>query len=227
MSDVARRERLTDTVTDDLLSRVASGGWPVGSRIPAELELAAEMEVSRGTVREAVRALTRTGVLEIRRGRGTFVGGRSEVAVALRRRLGNAELIEAFELRRGIETEIAKLAALRRTEPELAGIEAALSARTEAESNGVDDGFVSADVRLHSLIAQASHNSLLIELYDGLASFVAESVAGVLHDAQMAHGPTHWHEKLVAAIAQGDPVAAGAAAAGHLGETLTLLAESR
>jgi DNA-binding FadR family transcriptional regulator len=217
------REKLADAVAKELSERIRAGEWGVGTRLPSEPELASEVGVARGTVREAVRALTHSGMLEIRRGHGTYVVDRSETGSTLRRRVEGSEQLEAFELRRGLEVELARLAALRRTKPELAAIEAALKDRTEAEEKGDEDTFVAADLALHMAVAKASQNHLLAELYEGLADLIAESVVGVLDDPEVARAPTPWHEELVAAIAARDPEAAVAATVGHLDGTMAAL----
>jgi DNA-binding FadR family transcriptional regulator len=216
-------EQLADALAKQLTQRIRAGEWPLGGQLPSEPQLAREVGVSRGTVREAVRALTRTGVLEIRRGHGTYVVNRSETGSALRRRVEDAERREAFELRRGLEVELARLAALRRTDADLDEIETALRDRAAAERHGDDESFVAADLAFHTAVAKASHNRLLTELYQGLAELIADSVAGVLDDPEVARAPTPWHEQLVEGIAAGDPEAAVAATVGHIDGTITAL----
>jgi len=80
-----RRSGLVDQVIDQLRQAIADGEWPVGQRIPAEPELVAALGVGRNTVREAVRALSHAGLLEVRQGDGTFVRATSELSGALRR----------------------------------------------------------------------------------------------------------------------------------------------
>ena len=72
MAVIAKR-KASHQVADALCGMLRSGSYRVGDRMPSELELGAELGVSRSTVREAVRELTSLGVLEIQHGRGTFV----------------------------------------------------------------------------------------------------------------------------------------------------------
>src|ERR1700759_1625593 len=69
----ARRVGVIDEVLAQMEDLVASGEWPVGSRIPPEPELVGHLGVGRNSVREAVRALSHAGVLEARQGDGTYV----------------------------------------------------------------------------------------------------------------------------------------------------------
>jgi len=82
-----RRGSLCDEVIARLREQIASGAWPVGERIPPESELIGRLQVGRGTVREAIKALAHSGLLEVRQGDGTYVKSRSELAGALRRQM--------------------------------------------------------------------------------------------------------------------------------------------
>jgi DNA-binding FadR family transcriptional regulator len=75
-----QRTRLVDQVIDQIRELVGSGEWPVGQRIPNEAELVKSLGVGRNTVREAVRAIAHTGILEVRQGDGTYVRATSEVS---------------------------------------------------------------------------------------------------------------------------------------------------
>jgi DNA-binding FadR family transcriptional regulator len=78
-----RGARLSEQVVAQLEAQIAAGEWPVGSKIPAEPELVAALGVGRNTVREAVRALEHAGLLEPRRGDGTYVRATSDLGAAL------------------------------------------------------------------------------------------------------------------------------------------------
>src|SRR5438445_2767270 len=114
-----RPGRLCDEVVAQFEALIASGEWPVGEKIPAEPELVAALGVGRNTVREAVRALAHSGVLEARQGDGTYVRAPSELPAVMRRRVAAAELRSVIEVRRAYETEAARLAATRRTSEDM------------------------------------------------------------------------------------------------------------
>src|SRR5919107_1276902 len=110
-------------VTERLSEKIRAGEWPVGGRIPTEPQLVEALGVGRNTVREAVRALVHAGVLECRQGSGTYVVSTDELSGAVTRRLADAEFAEAVEVRRAFEVEAARLAALRRTDSDLAALD--------------------------------------------------------------------------------------------------------
>lgn len=192
----ARRGGLVGQVIEQLRAAVSSGEWPVGHRIPPEAELSASLEVGRNTVREAVRALAHSGVLEVRQGDGTYVRATSELSGAVRTLCGS-ELREVLEVRRTLEVEAARLAAARRTDDDLAALraaqadrDAAIAAVAVAEMIGTPDGpgqelvehAARADTDFHLAVVRCSGNALLTELYRGVVEAVAGSVATTMPD---------------------------------------------
>src|SRR3954466_14622565 len=105
--------------------QVASGAWAVGDRIPGEHDLSAVLRVSRPAVREAIRALSHVGVLEVRWGDGTYVRSAVDPRPLLRR-VECAPLRDVFEVQLAYDVQAAKLAARRRTPEDLHRLEALL-----------------------------------------------------------------------------------------------------
>ncbi|MGV0742417.1 FadR/GntR family transcriptional regulator [Mycolicibacterium sp. XJ870] len=206
-----RRTGLVDQVIDQLRALVSSGEWSVDARIPTESELVDALGVGRNTVREAVRALAHSGILEVRQGDGTYVRATSEVSGALRRLCGS-ELREVLQVRRCLEVEGARLAAAARTEQDLAGLRTYLDRRDTTDRNE----FARTDTEFHLAVVRASHNSVLIELYRGLIEAITASVATA---STMPTGMFP-HDGLVDAIAAGDVERAGHEAGGFLDELL-------
>ena len=110
-----RPEPLSTQVARQIENLITSGVWPVGSRIPAEKDLVSQLLVSRNTVREALRSLVHTGMIEARVGDGTYVRSLTELAAPLVRRVKRGSLKDAIEVRAALEKEAAHLAAVRRT----------------------------------------------------------------------------------------------------------------
>jgi DNA-binding FadR family transcriptional regulator len=211
----ASRQTLVPQVIEQLSEQIASGEWPVGSRIPTEPDLVAALGVGRNTVREAVNALVHAGVLERRQGSGTYVLASDELTGAAGRRLAGARLTEAVEVRRAFEVEAARLAALRRTREDLKLLEAALDAREAAWADGDVALFVEADARLHTAVVAAAHNSMLAELYASFGAALRASLSVRVGDELTPQSYCD-HSALVAAISAGDPVAAATAAGSYL-----------
>lgn len=115
-------QTLPEALADQMEKRIAEGTWPFGSKIPTEPELMKMYGVSRLPVREAVKSLVSKGVLEIRRGKGTFVcvePGVVEDPLGLKFIQDEDTYAAIFEVRKVIEPAVARLAAERATEDEI------------------------------------------------------------------------------------------------------------
>ncbi|MCV7433360.1 FadR/GntR family transcriptional regulator [Mycolicibacterium bacteremicum] len=216
----ARRTGLVDQAIEQLRQSVASGEWPVNARIPTEPALAESLGVGRNTVREAVRALAHSGILEVRQGDGTYVRATSEVSGALHRLCGT-ELRDVLQVRRCLEVEAARLAATVRTEADLAELWQLWERTEELRSAGLGEEFARTDAELHFAVVRSAHNPVLTELYRGLTEVVLASV--VTSTRNLADSPQH--RALIQAIADGDEAAAIGEAGGFLDELLDRLPE--
>ncbi|WP_348789388.1 FadR/GntR family transcriptional regulator [Leifsonia sp. NPDC080035] len=215
MDPISPHVTLPEQVADQLRRRIAAGEFPVGSLLPGETELARQLEVSRNSVREALRSLVHAGLLGARAGYGTFVRATNDVAPTLARRIGQERDADVAEVRMLLEREGARLAALRRTPEQLERLRKALAERTRLIGR---PGYDEADVAFHQALLDAAGNALLAELYRGVGG--NERALEVLHDhvatspdgqpeatdIDEAHGP------IVDAVAAGDQEAAVAAA---------------
>jgi DNA-binding FadR family transcriptional regulator len=219
-----RRTGLVDQAIEQLRDAVRQGEWPIGQRIPTEPELATQLGVGRNTVREAVRALAHSGLLEVRQGDGTYVRATSEVSGAVRRLCGD-ELREVLQVRRTLEVEGARLAAAGRTADELTRLTELLNARDDAERERRLDDFVRNDTEFHLSVVNCGHNTLLTELYRGLTEVITASVAATTSEDPDYSG-TIEHRGLLTAIAEQDPDRAAAEASGFLDELLARMTVS-
>jgi DNA-binding FadR family transcriptional regulator len=160
----APRRSLVEAAIDLIRSQVETGAWKLGERIPKEAELADMLQVSRNTVREAVRVLSHANILEVRQGDGTYVRSSTDPAEIMRR-VSRASLREHFEVRAILEQGAARLAAMRRTDEDLKQLARLLEERGDIPKNGDYAAFVDRDVAFHLAIAHAAHNTALEELY--------------------------------------------------------------
>lgn len=210
----SRRLSLISQVTDQLRAQISSGEWQVGAQIPTELHLAEAFGVGRNTVREAVRALMHVGVLERRQGSGTFVIARSELAGLVTRRLADRDVSEAVEVRHAFELQAARLAATRRTDADLAALDAALAGLASAWATGEVTRYVEADAALHAVVVRTAHNAILTDLYAEFGAALRAAIAAKVGDSLTPERRTD-HAPLIEAIRRGDGDAAALEAA-HL-----------
>lgn len=207
-----RASTLAAQVSDQLREQLVSGRWPVGTRIPGEQELAEMLQVSRNTVREALRALVHLGLLEARVGDGTYVRVTSELEAVLLRRTATTRPADVLELRAVLEEHAAGLAAERRSPADTASLRELLAAARESNQSGSMAQIAVADGAFHLAVVRASGNELLVELYEHLGSALSALLKALPWDGDVAAEHDHWHGALVEAIGAGDAVAARYAA---------------
>jgi GntR family transcriptional regulator, transcriptional repressor for pyruvate dehydrogenase complex len=171
--------RASDEVVDQLSHAVHTGLYELGARLPRIDELALAMQVSKPTVSEAVRVLTRAGVLRVKRGAGGGIVVASSVIpldILKRSRAIARDLREVVEARRPVEVELARLAALRATEHDYEELREAIKLQEEA---GEDLGQWSfGNFKFHYTIGRAAGSRVLFhfqtELTKELAMFLED-----------------------------------------------------
>lgn len=218
-----RRSRsLALDVVDALTGRMTAGVLQPGDKLPTEAQIMAELGVSRTVVREALSKLQAAGRVETRHGVGTFVASAAAVPFAIgAERLDTLrDVIAVLELRIGIESEAAGLAAARRTDADVEALGHALAAFAGA---GIDNAAaVAADMELHLTIARASHNPHFVEMMShlGHALFPRSRLAMPLDPAEDRAAylklSAAEHDAIVSGIVDRDPEAARAAMRMHI-----------
>lgn len=214
-----RAPRVTEEAIDKIREHIVSGAWGPGYRLPKESELAAQLGLSRNSLREAVRALSQLRVLEVRQGDGTYVSS-LEPALLLESTgfvshllLGETE-VELYEVRRILEAAAAALAAGRIDAQEKDELGRILERMREAHS--VEE-LVEADVAFHAVIARAAGNAVLASL---LASLSTRTMRVRLWHGRAADDALdetrEEHRRIYEALLAGDPELARAAATAHI-----------
>jgi GntR family transcriptional repressor for pyruvate dehydrogenase complex len=205
-------------VADRLIAAIAVGDYSPGERLPAERELAAMLEVSRVTVRAALADLREAGYTEARRGRsgGSFVrtDWGTRTAGAVRSLLGEGweYMEEIFDMRRLIESLVARTAAERHTAQDDAVISAALL-RYEQADDPVSAR--TADVEFHRSIVAAAHNSSLAALSRQLLAQVSLGISHEPFTPRLRDRAIPDHRALARAVAEGDADTAAEIAREH------------
>jgi DNA-binding FadR family transcriptional regulator len=187
-----------------------------GDKLPSQRELAKSLGVSMATLREAVRVLEAEGYVSLRRGAtgGAFVLENREREDVLLQRLHARldEFDEWMDFREAVEAASAKLAATRASSGELEELEATVEA---LRGHPDQPGFRAADSSFHLGLAQAAHNQFVLgAVRDARAAFF-NAFDGVRH--VFNEGSTlEWHERILAAVAAGEPRAAADAMGEHV-----------
>ncbi|MFF0039319.1 FadR/GntR family transcriptional regulator [Streptomyces mirabilis] len=220
-----RPSPLVEQAAERLRARIADGSWAVGTKLPGETTLAAELGVGRSTVREALRSLAGAGLVRPRQGSGVFVIA-TEPVEDWPTRLRRAAVTDVYEVRILVEVQAARLAAARRTPEDVTALDAALAGR-RAASTGDDAAFVDADIALHAAVVAAARNPVLTDLFGEFVPALREGLIEMLDLVRMReHDPNTGddaHAALVRAVTDGDADTAGTVLREELEETLALL----
>ena len=212
------KQSLTQQTAQRLYGRIVTeGGLAPGDKLPNELDLSRELGVSRTTLREAVRMLVAQGVLEVRRGKGTFVSARVEDIddfgfSGLRRVKG--QLRDLFELRSIFEPQAAMLACRRATTEERADILARGKEVEDCIRSGADR--TRADAAFHAAIVRATHNEFMVRLLPLIQRAVATAVETGEKAERLAADTLRDHALLLEFFARGDAEGARHAMAIHM-----------
>ena len=194
-------ERLRSAIEDDIVS----GALPPATRLD-EIGIAERYGVSRTPVREALRELAATGLVELRPRRGAVVAVLDAPAVA-----------ERFEVMAEIEAMAGRLAARRIRDDELDALRATHEDCTQAAARGDTDAYYRANERFHRLIYRASGNAFLEEEAGRLHTRLKPYRRLQLRTRHRLRTSLAEHESVLAALEAGDGAAAAEALRGHVG----------
>ncbi len=218
---------LSDQVADVLSAEIRSGRLRPGDRLPTEASLGVQFDVSRTVVREAVSRLKSLGLVDSRQGSGVYVkvAGFSPLNFDAKHFVSLQAVIQMAEVRRGLEAEVAALAAQRCTPHHISRIQHAIEALDSAVQSGGDG--VEEDVNFHRAIADAAQNPFLISTLDYLRQFLQRGVsvtrANEARRLDFARQVRREHQAIAAAIGLGDPARARQAAARHMNNAIKRL----
>ena len=224
----------TSAVAESLAQIVLTEMAP-GSSIPSEGELALRFEVSRLTIREAIKMLAGRGLLDVGRGRRAIVREPNGIAltdyIASHVQGDPKGLFDVLELRLSLEVQSAALAARRINRAGLAAMEAAMTGMRDAASEGranlspreSETRFHDHDLGFHGAIALASGNRLISHLFEAMAAPLRRgfnlSLRGHFARGRGVDDTIAAHEAILVAIREGNPKAAEAAMRTHIEET--------
>jgi len=216
-----RPKRLSDEAAEILRSKIGTGDFKPGERLPSEATLAESFGVSRTVIREALARLKSDGLLETRQGRGAIVSeNRQRSAFRFESKIEGdvADLEHLFELRAILESGSASLAALRRDEKLLHEMEACLKQMNEAVLKDADG--TTPDFEFHLLIAKATGNPDVIAFMEFLNSKLNDQIRKARENSRLKTGlpliVEREHVAIFDAIAAGNPDAAREAVIAHI-----------
>ena len=209
------RPRLYEVIVEQLCAYIADNEMMPGERLPAERDLATKLSVSRASLSQALVALEVQGVLSVRHGDGAILVRRPTEERAIRALREHADRIpDVIEAREALEVKLAGLAAARRTDAEMAAIDAAI-ATMEAEVEAGERGVVG-DEMFHEAITAAAHSSLLAKLMHEISGLIRETRIESLSQENRPRASLEGHRKIADAVRKQDPREASRAMAEHI-----------
>jgi GntR family transcriptional repressor for pyruvate dehydrogenase complex len=202
---IARRKTY-QLVAEQLIELIGSRRLKAGDVLPPERELVESYGVGRSSVREALRMLESRGLIESR-GNGSFavaqLGNLLDRPLDLLVTVEEADYAELFEVRRILEGEAAALAASRRT-----GIQIARMRETADEMErglSSEERFITADLRFHLTVAEATKNRVIVQLMNAIRSLLQRSLSSSYHIEGSPERAVEMHRLIVGAIADRRP----------------------
>ena len=214
---VIKRKRIHEDIVEQIRRHVVDGRLQPGERLPSERILSARFQVSRPSVREAIRALESMGLVQIRSGNGTYVASDLDVFLSTWRSATPGKkdtLRNAFETRKIIEPEIAALAASRATAIEIRQMEAVLAEQARMIERG--HAGVESDTVFHALLAATTNNHLLLKLNEFIVDALRETRERSLHAPGRAARSLAGHRAILDAVRSRDASRARTAMLRHL-----------
>lgn len=209
---------VTDVLVDRILGFVTAGQLRPGDRLPSERDLAERFGVSRPTVREAMRALSVLGVIEVRHGGGAFVSALDATSLLspLNFFLGLSQVSvdQLYDARRLIEGEICALAATRITPAALDELEALITEQEKVLDAA--EAYLALDSRFHARLGEVADNPFLARASQSLNVLGIEFRRAAANSGEMPRRSVRDHRQIVAALAKGDAEGARKAMIAHM-----------
>lgn len=199
--------RLYEKIVQQIEKRIVDGDLKSGDKLPSERELGNQFGVSRTSVREAMKALSLKGLIEVMPGKGTFITDQTSKALRhslnLMVQIGKQETSKSLiELREILEPEIAAISAARAKEDNVAAMQEAIDTMDSAlEDVGT---YIEADLDFHLALAEGTQNPLILLLIDILIVELREQrFRSASVDGSLYRGQPH-HKAILAAVKNRD-----------------------
>ncbi len=214
-----KKPRVSESVVDAIKKMIVDDGFAPGDKFYSENELTAKLEVSRSSIREAVRILEVTGQLSVRQGKGIFIVNADALsfdAFADWLRVNDQSLQEHFEVRLIIEPQTARLAALGASADDILQLEGVHAAFVRNARLGLTAETIQCDRDFHELLAKASHNRMLFALTRTMTTTLLDDWISSFHTPGRMEKTVAEHGHILETVKSGDADAAMEHMTAHL-----------
>lgn len=208
MMNYLKKQSLADSLADLIRNKIVSGEYREGEKLPTETELMNLFQVSRSTVREAMRMLANSGWVTVQQGSGTYVNESYLRTEPLEQRLQRGEEDDLIEVRNLLEEKIIAKAAIHRTDDDLLRMQQLLEQRKHYAAQKKLSECIHVDLEFHKTLARASGNAVLADLYEAFVIRLKEAFSNRFTSVGCFESTQSLHEELLNLIRKGDAVAA-------------------
>jgi len=220
-----KKRRLSEYAIDEIRKFIANNNLEEGSKLPSERELVDKLQISKGSLREALRILEITGLVDVRPGKGIYVRNLTgDLVVPLDSWVtrNKEKIYKHFEARLILEPEIAALAARRITKEYINRIEKnILLQKSYPEAEVVS--IISADIEFHRLVAEAAKNETISMLMNSLAKISFYGWKAALRVEGRNESAVQEHTQLLSFLAKRDEDGARTSMRKHMLHSIQLL----
>jgi GntR family transcriptional regulator, transcriptional repressor for pyruvate dehydrogenase complex len=189
-----RRSKVSDQVIEDLQAAIVSRKFEPGSKLPSERDLASDLGVSQPTVREAVRALTTLGLIDVRHGSGVYVSSNPRASISnvlsLLVQLERVRVVDVLETRQALATYSIRRAVGHATDEEIDRL-IELAARIPEEETA--QGLATATLEFQGAVAAAAHHPLLF----AIECFVLELLMKLQFEVYRDRSAAFWRKRMM------------------------------
>ena len=224
--EAIERRSTADLVVERIAQVIRDSKLAAGERLPGEHELVDQLKVSRPVLREALARLQSMGLIDIQRGRGTFVGSANSLTNCVRLlrsavTISPQELLSYAELRSAVEVQAARQAAERATEEDVAALASLLKQLDEDELPYPE--MLELDFQFHRKLIEVAGNPLMRNLMEVIYEFVLTQMARTTPSQRENQLGRRLHKAILQAVREHDPDAAAHAMQQHMQAVLDRL----
>ncbi len=224
LKSISQRKSVVDDVLQELcdyiLDGLMAGIIQQGDKIPSERELSEQLGIGRSTLREAIKVLVIMGLLEIRKGQGTYISEGSDGFYTAPLRwgliIGSRSVMELIEVRTILECEAARLATERARKQDMDCIGEDIANMDKAIEENDPESFVAADVDFHMNIVNATNNSAMAQMLKTIRKLLEIWIAKVLTDRPSMQITLKEHQEVFNCMRLGDSDGAYEAMRNHI-----------
>lgn len=200
---------VVDKIIAELTGAFASGRFSAGEKLPNEFELTKELGVSRNSLREAIKILSALGVVEIRRGEGTYICSEPKPSIfdsfAYSILLERSNSEEIVELRQILDEDVLVMAVQKCTQEQIEWLKANIAEMEQHFETGDLSKAAQTDYDFHIYLAECIQNRFLVRIVKGVYAFFKSSIEKNIRTEELFADAVSHHQEIVECLEKRDP----------------------